>query len=213
MIILKPYYSHIDPDNPYTTHLSFEGRRSKRFYMRGSIAWPEGNDEGFALMAGYDLETRKTIIFEQFPFWTVSHWLNDDQTIRQRRDGQGYHLGLVQFIQDNLSLYKCCSYFWGCQHVDIFTRFATEVYKNPMTSRKIELIEVPYVKENGTGVLLERLKTQSFKGAAESMLSESIEQFVKMQTTKEGEDNKVLALKTLLCGYNFQPWVDVGDNI
>ena len=66
----------------------------KEFYMRGSIAWPEGKQEGFALMAGLDLVTGTVIVFEQFKYWTVSHWLHDGGTIQERSDGGYYLLGM-----------------------------------------------------------------------------------------------------------------------
>lgn len=211
MIILKPFAAYPDPDNPYTTNLYFEGGAIKRFYMRGSVAWPEGKKEGFAILAGLDLDSKKVIIFEEWPFWTVSHWLNDDGTIRERKAG-GFHLGLIQFLQDNASKYKCNSYFWGGQHIDIWTRFATETYKHPMSSRRLELIEVPYVKENGDDILNEKLATRTFKGQAGSMLSESVSKWEGMQAVKgESGDNAVLALKTLLAGFDYLPWVEVKD--
>jgi len=209
MIIVKPFTSNIDPNNHYTTRLHFGNGVVKNFYMRGAIAWPEGKKEGFALMAGLDLIENVVIIFEQFRFWTISHWLKADGNIHEREDGPGYHLGLIQFITGNLSLYRCCSYFWGGQHVDIWNRYGKEVYGHSQTPRRIELIEVPYVKEIGENLLLEKLKTRKFKGESDSLLSQSTTQFVNMRAADATYDNATLALMVLLAGFEFQPWVKI----
>ena len=179
--------------------------------MRGSIAWPEGKKEGFAIMAGLDLETGHVIIFEQFRFWTVPHWFNDDGTIHKRDDRTGWHVGLVQFIAGSSSLYQCSSYFYGGQHVDVNMRYAREVYGNPQVPARLELIEVPYVAETGPDLLHEKLKTHKFKGDTDSILNQSVVQFVNMQAAQVDYDNAVLALMALLAGFDFQPWVKINN--
>jgi hypothetical protein len=79
-----------------------------------------------------------------------------------------------------------------------------------MTPKRLELVEVPYVKENGPGILLEKLKTQKFKGQADSLLMESLKQYVGTQDINDSPDNRVMALQTLLTGFEFQPWIDIG---
>ena len=208
MIIRKPFTTTIDRENHYTSLLHFEGGAVKKYYMRGSIAWPEGSNEGFALMAGYDLADDVIIIFEEFQFWTVSHWLNEDDTVRKREDG-GYHLGLIQFIMDNKSRYKCCSYFWGGQHVDIWRRYGTEVYRHKMLPKDIELIEVPYVKEVGDSLILEKLKVRKFRGQADSKLNVAVKRFFNMQNVNIDRGSEIQALRALLAGFENQPWVDL----
>ena len=209
MIIVKPFASDKDPSNHYTTRLHFSNGVVKDFYMRGSIAWPEGNKEGFALMAGMDLTENVVIIFEQFRFWMVAHWLNADGTIHERDDEPGYHLGLMQFITDNITKYRCCSYFRGGQHIDIWNRYGKEVYTNPQCPRSIELIDVPYVKENGPNLLLEKINTAKFRMENESLLDKSVKQFVNMQAANLDYDNATLALMTLLAGFDYTPWVSL----
>jgi len=211
MIIVKPFTSDKDSNNHYTTRLHFRNEVVKNFYMRGAVAWPEGKKEGFAIMAGMDLIEKVVIIFEQFRFWTIENWLKPDGTIQEREDGPGYHLGLIQFIMENLSLYRCCTYFWGGQHVDVWNRFGREIYTNQQTPKRIELIEVPYVKEIGPDLLLEKLKTRKFKGESDSWLEKSVTQFANMQAADTGYDNAALALMTLLSGMDFQPWVKVNE--
>lgn len=214
MIILKPFAADIDKANHYTTNLHFDGGVVKPFYLRGSIAWPVGKEEGFALLAGFDLQAREIIVFEEFRFWTFEHWRNPDGSIHERdiEEGAGFHLGLIQFIQDNISKYNASSYFWGGQHIDIWSRWGSEVYSHKETPRRVELIEVPYVSEVGDGLIHEKLKTKQFKGASGSLLETSVTQFVNMQNTGNdvGSDNAVHALRALLAGFQFQPWVDLG---
>lgn len=209
MIINKPFTSDIDKNNPYTTHLHFTNGVVKKFYMRGAVAWPEGKKEGFALMAGLDLIEKIVIIFEQFRFWTVNHWFNADGTVHQRDDDPAqYHLGLTQFVSDNLSRYQSASYFYGGQHVDTHTRYGRELYQK--ATRRLELIEVPYVKEVGPNLLLEKINTEKFTMEAGSLLSRSVIQFGNMQAVDNADyDNAVLSLMTLLAGFEHQPWVEV----
>ncbi len=208
MIIKKPYTATIDRQNHHSTYLHFEGGAVKKFFMRGSIAWPEGKNEGFALMAGHDLTDNIIVIFEEFWFWTISHWLKPDGTVHPRKDG-GYHLGLIQFIVDNMSKYKCCSYFKGGQHIDIWNRHGREVYKTPMLPKEIELIEVPYVKEVGDDLILEKLKIQQFKAGTGSDLAKAVQQFYGMQNAKVDHGNAIMALRALLAGFEAMPWVDL----
>ena len=213
MIIRKPKFARIDPQNRYTTYLHFDGEGVPRpFYMRGSIAWPEGDQEGFALLAGQDINTKIICIFEEFPFWTIDHWLEENGNIRQRTDSQGdptseYFLGLFQFIQDNFSLYKAFAYFWGSQHIDIWKRYGNEVYKNPLVPRALEMIEVPYVKEVGDNLIAEYMNTERIKGDQRSKL------YVLLQDAAVNDNNSVQALRALLAGYEFQPYVNLGETL
>lgn len=209
MIILQPHLCDLDKDNKYTTFAHFHGGHVRKFYFRGAIAWPQGTEEGFALLAGQDLDTKHIIIFKQYPFWTIDNWLKPDGNIYTREDGKGYYTGLLEFIADNLAHFKCASYFWGDQHIEYYQRFAKEVYQNPQASRRIELIEVPYVHENGPSLLLEKLRTEKFSGEVDTILEKSLSMFTGMQTTKADYDNPVRALMTLLAGFEFQPWVDI----
>jgi len=207
MIIIKPFIATIE--DQYTTSLQFENGVIKPFYMRGSISVPEGKKEGFAMMAGMDLREGQIIIFDQFRWCTVSHWRNPDGTVREREDGSGYYLGLMKFITDNFALYKCASYFYGGQHYDQQKRYLNEVYRHPEASRRMELIEVPYVAETGPDLLIEKLKTNRFKAETGSWLHESVARFVAMRTTETDYDNATLCLMTLLTGFDYQPHVKI----
>lgn len=176
--------------------------------MRGAIGFPEGDKQGFALMAGQELTTRKIYIFEQEWFWTIDHWLNPDGTIKQTDDG-GYHLGLVQYIKDWEALYKCASYFHGGQHVDVVRRHSLDIYRNIMIPKSIELIEVPYVKEVGDDLIREKGQTQRFVFQNGSPMHESINQWIQLQTVGTGDNNAIQAMRALLAGYEAMPFVSM----
>lgn len=210
IIINKPFTARIDDNNRYTTHLHFNNGAVKRFYMRGALAFPEGKKEGFALMAGMDLIENVVIVFDQFRYWTIDHWLDQDGTIHEREnEPMQYHLGLTKFIADNLALYQCASYFYGGQHIDVFNRYGKELYNK--SSRRLELIEVPYVAEVGPNLLLEKINTMKFRVGTDTWLSKSIVQFVNMQAVDVAYDNAALCLMSLLAGFEHQPWVNVND--
>ena len=206
MIIIKPTASRLDPNNPYTTKLHFDGGAVRDFYVRGSIAWPEGDEEGFALMAGQDIQSKIVYLFEEFQFWTVEHWLEDDGTLHPRDDDPTkFHVGLIQFITDNFTKYKSCSYFWGSQHVDIWKRWGTAVYNNPMLPKQIELIEVPYVKEVGENLVAEYMNTEKIKGDQRFKLYE------KVQEQDIQDNNGAHALRALIAGFEYVPWVKINN--
>lgn len=211
MIIRRPMAVTKHKVNPYTSLLHFEGGVVKPFYMRGAIAFPDGNNEGFAIMAGQDLLSKILIIFEQFKFWTIETWLNGDGTIHTRDDGTGFDLGFMQFINDTFSLYKSATYFWGGQHIDVKTRYSVQVYKSEFKHPMFSLIEVPYVNEIGDGILGEKLNTEAFKGQIDSYLSKSVEQFVNTKMDAGAKNGAVLALETLLAGFEKIPWVDIKE--
>jgi hypothetical protein len=178
--------------------------------MRGAIGWPEGEREGFIMMAGQDVSTGIIYIFEQAWFWTIDHWLEPDGTIRQR-EGGGWHMGAVQFIKDWESLYKCASYFFGGQHVDVIRRHTTELYRNQMIPKNIELIEVPYVSEVGDDLIMEKGKTRKFIAGNGTPIHKSVEQWFALKTAGTGDNNAVHALRALLAGFEHQPYVKGND--
>jgi len=206
MIIQKPIAAI--PKTRYETVLHFERGERVKFYMRGAIAWPEGDQEGFAMMAGQRLSDKVIFIFEQFRWQTVSPWTTPTGQIQVREDGS-YHVGLIQFVLDCNTRYKANSFFHGGQHIDIVQRYAIDLYRNPLLPRQIELIEVPYVKELGDDLIIEKLKMKGFIGQWESDLHRSVERWENMRAADVGNDNAVHALRALLCGFEHQPYVNL----
>lgn len=212
MPIRQPITSRIDPHNPWTTILHFGGDSALKFYMRGSISWPEGKQEGFAMMAGMSLDTKTIFVFDQFRFWTISHWLNEDGSIRLRErvkdtDQVDYYFGLIHFIQQCDAKYNCCAFFHGGQHNDVVRRHSQELYRNEHLPRRIQLIDVPYVKELGDNLINEKAFVEGFMADSGSYLDKSLSQWERMQTTGADGDGAVHALRALLAGFEHQPHV------
>ena len=212
MIIKKPITATINKDNQYSTYLHFERGERIQFYTRGAIAWPEGDREGFVLMAGQRIDTGIIYIFEQMWFWTIDHWLNPDGSVKQRPAG-GFYLGLIQAILDWDALYKCCSYFHGGQHVDVVRRHSIELYRNQLLPRRIQIIDVPYVKEVGDDLIKERLQKRGFVGQIDSPLHKSVSQYTAMAAAGVGDNNAVHCLRALFSGYEHQPFKDIKINL
>jgi len=209
MPIKQPITSNKDPNDHRATWLHFEGGGKLKFYMRGSIAWPEGSQEGFATMAGIELLSGKIIVFDQFRFWTIEHMLNPDGTIKKREDGDGWQLGLIQFILDCVKKYSCCTFFHGGQQIDVARRHLIMVYKNAMLPRYAQFVEVPYVSEVGDDLIREKTKLRQYVVQERTPLAESIKQWINMQASGTGDSNAVHALRCLLAGLSFQPYVEL----
>lgn len=207
MIIQKPITATIAKNDQYRTALHFERGQVVPFYIRGAIAWPEGPQEGFALLAGQRISDSKIFIFEQFRFWTIAHWLNPDGSLKTREDGSGHHLGLIQVIQDWEALYKCAAYFHGGQHIDVVRRHSLELYRHPLLPRRTGLIEVPYVKEVGDDLIREKGRTNRYMLERHSFLGQALEQWLGLQAAGVGDNNMIHCLRVILAGYEANPYV------
>lgn len=205
MIIPTPISSQFRNDDNRIVRLFFEGGKFRDFYIRGAIAWPDGKNEGFAVLAGHTIDgSRQVWIFREFPFWTIENWTDEAGNIKLREDGKAYYLGLVQFISECFTKFKGHSWFWGGQHEDIKRRYALEVYRNPVTPRAFSLIEVPYVREVGDNLIADYFRRGQIKFDGNSMLNELFRE-------AEIEDNNGRhVLRALFAGYEHLPWRDRG---
>jgi hypothetical protein len=188
-----------DPDNPLKTRLYFDGQQSAHFYLRGAISWPEGRREGFALMAGQELKSKKVWIFGEWEFWTVPHWTLEDGTIKPK--GEGFWYGLNHFMTQTFGTFGCRSWFWGGQHADLARRYVLQVYRNPMIPIDTSLIEVPYVQQVGDNLIEEWLNLEKLSGDKDSLLFEHL--------NSPAERSGVHALRCLLAGFEYQPFREV----
>jgi hypothetical protein len=198
MIIPHPH-TFKRSDNPYRTKLFFEGQ-SAEFYLRGAISWPEGRKEGFALLAGMHLQSKKIWLFDEWVFWTIDHWVLEDGTIKQRDDGFWY--GLTHFMTQNAAKFGCTSYFWGGQHEDVARRNIKAVYRSKMAPPDVHLIEAPYVHQVGDDLIEEYLRLERLSGDANSVL------FEHLSTAGVDDRGGVQALRCLLSGYEHQPFIE-----
>ena len=172
--------------------------------MRGALGWPEANYEGMALMAGVDILTGTVVVFREFPWLTVDHWL-ENGVPKEREDGPGHYLGVTQFFNECRSTFGCSSYFWGGQHLDTARRHARQCYDSPMTIKSLELIEVKWAKEVGDKLVEEWLKTEKIKidGRCKTLISHLKDAHI------DPDQGGVKAMRALLAGLEQQPWVDM----
>ena len=205
MIIPKPITFKPDPVNSSTTRLFFKDQKSADFYMVGALAWPDGKYPGFALLSGMNISDpdKKIWLFEEQEFWTVDNWLLPDGNLKEKKDRKGYWYGLSYFFLNCVSTFGCRSYFYGGQHPDIHRRYMLQVYGSKITPRPLDLIEVPYVKEVGDGLISEYTSLAKFVGDANSILS------VATKAPDADENGPTHALKCLFAGYEYAPWVDI----
>ena len=208
MIIPKPTSVERVKENRYSTRLYFKEGGFETFYIRGAISWPivdrvvsdDGKVEGFALVAGQHLRTKKIWIFEECQFWSIDNWLNDDQTLKRREDGRGFYLGLKNFVRENMLRYLCDEYFYGGK-LESSERFRSQLYDEV---KGVSLIELPDVEDVGEGLFNEAAQQEKIAGDSRSVLSEHL------KMSGLGVNGGYLALRSLLVGLHTYPWIDLG---
>ena len=205
MIIPRPITFKPDPVNSRTTRLFFQDEKAADFYLVGAIAFPEGRYPGFALLSGMNVTDpdRKIWLFEEQEWWTVDNWLKPCGNLKEKKGEKGYWYGLSYFLLDVLATYGCRMYFYGGQHIDINRRYMLQIYGSKITPRPLDLVEVPYVKEVGDGLIAEYTNLTKFVGSADSMLSRAL------RAPDADVNGPTLALKCLFAGYEYAPWVDI----
>lgn len=205
MIIQKPISFKPNPNDPRSTRLFFRDQKAADFYMVGSVAWPDDIYPGFVLLSGQNLNDpeKKILLFEEQEFWTIDNWTNPDGMLKDMPGKQGYWYGLTHFLNNMLARYGARTYFYGGQHPDINQRHLMQLYGSKITPRPIDMIEVPYVKEVGAGLVREYTRLKRFFGDSNSRLSEL------MKSVDVDKNNGDHAIRCLFAGYEYVPWVDL----
>ncbi|MBU2177542.1 MAG: hypothetical protein KJ556_20820 [Gammaproteobacteria bacterium] len=193
MIFPRPITATFDPET-HLTRMIFDGldkRVSRDFYCMGSVAWPEGMLDGFALSAGQDVKTGQIWIFEEYLFMTVQHWFNDDGSLNR--------FGLLKFLQDTWNYYRLRTFVWS-ESEDVHFRYARQVWDNPNIMPQPEFIRTRFAKDTGDNLIAEYLKTQKVMGDVNSQLFRDLKD-------KDGIERRgVHALRCLLAGYEYMPY-------
>ena len=199
MIVLKPLSTKYLPHKDLTTFF-FEGpeRPSARdFFVRGAIAWPEELQQGFALLAGQDPKTKVVYIFEEYPFWTVGHYLAEDAL---------KHPGLGQFLLDVWAKYHCHT-FYRHQHPEVHRRFSLQAYDDKTIAPKPELIDVPTVERLGDTLVVEYGRTRKLVADQRMTLKQQLTQHFAVPEAKN-PGMGVHALRCLLAGFEHAGWAE-----
>ena len=203
MIIPKPINYQLNPPGYEASRgdivrLFFEQEQARDFYVRGSVCWPEGKQQGFCIVAGQTLDDKQVWLFDQFEFRTVEHWFNDDQSLRQR--------GLCYFLQNSWAKYGCRVFFIYSQNAELVRRFLVQIIKSQMVMPKPELIPTPYTDDDkiSDNVIEEYLILQKLKGDKNTTL------YSQLSSPNIDQYPGPYALKALLAGYEAFPYMQRG---
>lgn len=181
-----------------------DGKKSHDYYMMGAVSWPEGMMDGFALLAGEDQTDKRVLIFREFAFRTIDHWILPDHSFKQH--------GFLAFLADAWKDFQCRSFFWY-QDEEIHRRYSLECYQCDRVSPKPEFIRVLYSgQEIGDNVIdevgrLQRLPLNTTIGADGKPNSKLYEGLVQYRTMRDADPTKpfmneaVHALRCLLGGF------------
>ena len=134
-----------------TTTLFFEEREPLEFYLRGGISWPQIVDrgdasdfEGFALLGGLNLETQKVEIFEQRPFLTVEHVLEQDPYSKTKKIE--YH-GLGPWFNKCWNKYYAKTFYYH-QDTELNKRYLLEVLHSKWINPQPHFPKVPWLDDD-----------------------------------------------------------------
>lgn len=202
MIILKPvatkYLNHRD-----LTEFYWEGKTSQEFFVRGAIAWPEGELEGFALFAAQFPHTKEIILLEEFPFWTVDVF---------QEGGVFKQAGLATFFGDVWSKYHC-NVFYAYQHPDVHQRYAIQVYENKGIHPKPEIVQVPMVERLGDNLFHEYGTMGKLYGDHRMEMATVMKKHFAMGESPKKPHMAIHALRCLLAGLEYAGWIEPSQRV
>jgi len=194
------------------TTLFFEDRNGPAgmdYYIKGAVCWPEPTStpgttrDGYAILAGQDVQTGHLILFEEFDFATVPHWFN--------AHGGLIRMGLEQLFADAWSKYRCRSWFTAQDDLT-HQRHARQVWESKNVAPMPEFIRVPYPPDVQQGILNEAADIGRFTGDSRRGLRKQWEIY-EAHPDLDNPPEAVKALMILLSGYEFIPWVERRDRI
>lgn len=180
------------------SHLVMADESKGRFAMRGGIAWPEAQQvgsmvslDGFALVAGTNVDTGRTTIFEG------ASWMCVDI----RRESNPNAKPLTPLMLRWWERYFCGRYFWHGGD-------RTSGYYRRDIGRSVMLVPKPALREaewSNDADASQLLWSAAMDGTI--ILPESIAQAVKAADSRPGIMCPArLALVALLVGINRTPW-------
>jgi hypothetical protein len=201
----KPINKRYDPRS-LTSTLYFKEQEFGEYYMRGGICWPmmydkDGNPDiqGFAIMAGQDVETGIVHIFEQFEFVTIEHIIGPDHIFQ-------YH-GIAPWFNKCFYRYFGRDFYWH-QPDELVRKYRLETIRSKQIEPKPVFIEVPWTDDNDAHLLVFRyvkLKKILFDKDSELhnqlTLAKNPEKLKKRKTLPA-----VHALQCVLAGLERFPW-------
>ena len=198
MVILKPVAVKKSVDKACTV-CYFEHCKPVLFHIRGAIAWPDGDLQGFAFIAGMEVEghNKAVMAFDEFEFWTIDHLIDED--------GKFIQTGLCWFLNEMWSKYQVQSYF-VYQPLDLRKRWETRTYESEMIQPKPYLISIPEIDQVGDRLVSEYINVGRFHGDGDSVLRRHYEEYISNPSLKTPRMG-VHALKLMICGMEKDPYV------
>jgi len=149
--IPKPWRIMLDRERNCTTmyfqeNSIFPSGRGVDFMVRGAVCWPAtvGNGvdtatEGFVIVAGQELESKRVVVFEQRPFVCVDHILAPDRMIQYE--------GIAHRMTVWHSRYYVDTYYWH-DHLDTHNRYLIQMLRSEMLNPKPWFAEVIWHDDN-----------------------------------------------------------------
>lgn len=184
----KPYFKR------GTALIFFRNAKPREMFVRGAIAWPEGNDAGVALIAGQDIQTKEVILFGEFEFWSIEHFFEGER-LKFR--------GLSQFLNENWQNFYC-NHYYDHQPFEVRDRFYTKILRSRMVNPKPVIVNVKYTADNiADNLLSEYLHLERFTAPRDSTVFRHL-----MTRGTKDEKPGVHALRCLLGGFEFSGWRD-----
>ena len=144
--IPRPWRIMLDKERNCTTFFfqensMFPSDRGVDFMVRGAVCWPatvgRGVDtatEGFVIVAGQELSTKRIVIFEQRPFVCIDHIISTE-TRRILYEGIAHAMSVW------FSRYFVDTYYWH-DHMDTHNRYLIQMVRSDMLQPKPWFAEV-----------------------------------------------------------------------
>lgn len=188
----------------HTSTLFFDNEVGERYYMRGGICWPvmslkDGvyDIRGFALVAGLNVKTQVTTIFEQYPFVTVDNIIED---------GKITFRGLAPWLTTMWDRYYVDTYYWAMQEYEVVKKYRLDLMRSKIMAQvKAHMIELRWDDPQQANMVIWRLiKLKQLKIEAESSLLSAL---AKVDKLVLGEINpEVHALQCVTVGMDRFPY-------
>uniref|UniRef100_A0A6M3IW12 Terminase n=1 Tax=viral metagenome TaxID=1070528 RepID=A0A6M3IW12_9ZZZZ len=140
LIIAKTY----DPRERLTA-LYFKDGSCNKYYVRGAVCWPSliqtfgvRKFEGFAILAGQDINTNVIEIWEEIKFSTIDPIVSREAIVEET--------GLGQWLNRMWERYYAGSYFWTGLRYE-HKRYLLDVVRNKAVNPKPVFIEIRWADD------------------------------------------------------------------
>ena len=185
-----------------TSNLYFKDESPIEYRMRGGVCFPtmvhsggRADIQGFILMSGQDVKTKKVHIFEQRDFVVIESILDDNQVIE--------FPGIAPWLNKCFSRYYARHFFWN-QDFELAKKYRLEIIRSQMVNPKPRFIEVPWADEQeARATIWKYIKLGMITWDVGSQLDRALEQ---VKTDDKDLSPAIHALTVLLAGVERYPF-------